>query len=142
MERWAARGFDAYRIVLAEGDCTTDYEVRHGHVAWAYEVPCGRGQPRSVEALFAMAAQVERQTAARCLGPGCPCQETSQVEAIYDEALGFPRQIVFRTRVLPSWASAAFWRRLASDRASPCAGGGERRVRVIALTPHGPRIDP
>jgi hypothetical protein len=131
--RWQAREFSAYRILIEEGNCTTDYVVRDERVAWAFEAPCGRGQARSITNLFAMIDQGPSPRA--CVGPSCACRWVTTVDVDYDRVLGYPRTIVIRTTAWPNWLGGAYWSDLASSRANPCSAMSERVVRVKSLTP-------
>lgn len=131
--RWQSRDFNAYRMVLEDGNCTTDYVIRNEHVAWAFEAPCGRGQARSVSNLFAL---IEHGGSARvCVGVNCTCQWVTTVSVDYDAALGYPQTIVIRTAVWPNWRSGSYWSELTSTWSNPCDAVSERVVRVRELTP-------
>jgi hypothetical protein len=131
--RWQSRDFNAYRMVLEEGNCTTDFVVRNERVAWAFEAPCGRGQARSVSSLFTM---IEQGRSARvCIGANCACQWVTTVNVDYDTTLGYPHTIVIRTAVWPNWRSGNYWSELTSTWSNPCDAVSERVVRVKALTP-------
>jgi hypothetical protein len=133
-ERWALRGFSSYRMVLAEGNCYADYEVRAEHVVWSYEASCGRGQPRSVTHLFDQIRDgAERGV---CEGVGCPCERKTVLEARYDGELGYPTRIAVQSTLWPNWQSSTFWRMLGSHGKNPCSRSYLREILVKALIPH------
>ncbi|HEU5086093.1 MAG TPA: hypothetical protein VFT99_01565, partial [Roseiflexaceae bacterium] len=65
--RWQARPFVNYRMVLEDGACQMDYEVRNERVAWGYEVTCGRGNARTVSNLFEY-IRTQQHSAPACMG--------------------------------------------------------------------------
>jgi hypothetical protein len=132
--RWASRGFSSYRMVLEEGNCYADYEVRAEHVVWSYEASCGRGQPRSVSHLFDQIRDgAERGV---CEGVGCPCERKTTLEAMYNGTLGYPTRIAVQSTLWPNWQSSTFWRLLVSHGTNPCNRSYLREIRVKALIPH------
>ena len=132
--RWALRPFVSYRMVLEEGSCTADYEVRAERVVWGYETPCGRGQARSVANLFDLIGNSAERVS--CEGLGCPCERVTTLEAHYDAELGYPTKIVVRSSLWPNWRGAAFWTQLVEKQANPCARSTMRVIMVKALIPH------
>jgi hypothetical protein len=131
LARWEKRTFSRYRMVLEDANCTTDYEVNAEHVAWGHEVPCGRGQARTVANLFALI--VPNQSV--CVGAGCPCERITALQVRYDAILGYPQRIAIRTQLWPNWQSSIFWNALATNFRNPCSGGNERVLTVRGLFP-------
>ncbi|MDZ4720670.1 MAG: hypothetical protein SH847_19620 [Roseiflexaceae bacterium] len=129
--RWEKRTFSKYRMVLEDGNCTTDYEVVAEHVSWGYETPCGRGQARPVASLFAL-IEPDRSV---CVGTGCPCERVTSLQVRYDTILGYPQRIIIRNQIWPNWQSGAFWNALTTRQGNPCSGGNERVLTVRGLTP-------
>lgn len=135
IQRWAARGFVAYRMVIEQGNCTTDYEVRNERVVWGHETPCGRGQARSVTNLFEQIVYGQERVA--CVGSGCVCEQHTTVDVQYDPQLGYPNLITLRTQLVPNWRERRFWELVLKNRELPCAMSvSEHRLVVQALIPH------
>jgi hypothetical protein len=133
-QRWGQRSFRDYRMVLSQGRCTTDYEVRDERVAWGHETPCGRGQARSVTNLFSMIGDAtEIRT---CADATCACERITTTNVRYDSALGYPLRIAIRSFSQPNWGSGAFWQALGNQQAYPCSTQiSERLIEVIEIVP-------
>ena len=133
LARWETHGLLTYRMVLAEANCTTDYEVKAEQIIWGHETPCGRGQARTVTNLFAMTTNDSDSSV--CIGVSCLCKRVTSYDVRYDVTLGYPQQITIRTQMWPNWQSAAFWNVLSTHLRNPCSGGSERILTVRGLIP-------
>jgi hypothetical protein len=134
--RWHTRPFDGYVMSIEELNCSLDVEVRGERVVrtelWSR---CER-DGRSVTELFALVRR-DGDIGARCITQGCACDDRLRVDATFDEALGYPRQIEVRIKAEPNWLHPDAWRYLAANgQAPPCAMmEGNKLIRVLALTP-------
>lgn len=103
-ERWAARPFSHYRMVVqAASWCRLDVEVQDEHLVRVFEDTCP-GPPPTVTDLFARIKLLERDhDRIFCAPAGCECTEVRFVLADYDVQLGFPRSISVRRPRAANW---------------------------------------
>lgn len=117
-ERWASQPVAAYRLTLtrktsAPGNsqnCQQEVEVLAEQVTRALSNDCGQPADWTVTRLFDWIAELELQ-GGRCYpGPArCACQGSIVTSVRYDEALGYPREILYTWRKSPNLMNPAFW---------------------------------
>jgi hypothetical protein len=93
-QRWAARGFDGYRIVSRLGECMQRGEFQGERVVSIERRDC-LDSIRTVESLFSLIERIESWGLGRprCAPSGCVCRERRAITAVYDEQLGYPRAV-------------------------------------------------
>ena len=132
--RWQARSFANYRMVLEDGACQMDYEVRNERVAWGYELTCGRGNARTVSNLFEY-IRTQQHSAPACMVARCLCRKSTTLEVRYHARLGYPTRIAVTTSAWPNWSRAEFWQYLLSRAHNPCGMPSSRVISVVNLLP-------
>jgi hypothetical protein len=137
-ERWAAAAPPSYRLRLTQqtsaGACDQEV-VTQNERAEAVRNSCGQPASWTVPRLFDWIAELERDPV-RCYPDTkmCACRGATSTSVRYDEALGFPREIVYEWRKLPNLTHPAYYRSLL-DRSFPgCNHDGRGGPVVVSIT--------
>ncbi len=138
--RWEAGALPSYRLritrQMAGGACNQEMIAR-GDAVTELQNSCRQPTNWTVSRLFNWVAELERQPTRCYPGPSrCACQGTAVTTVRYDEALGFPREIVYEWRKRPNLAHPAYWQSLFDRSFAGCsAEDGDAPVVVnVALT--------
>lgn len=135
-ERWAARPFDAYRLVVeihSGMDCIIDNQVEGEQAIYGTGNPPGCAHFRfSVSDLFAL---IDAFKHGQCGPNGCGCDGPIGIEVQYDETLGYPTQIEILLQPERRWQYPEFWE--LQLQGGSCAGAAYtgQMIRVTALWP-------
>lgn len=147
--RWAARDFNHYRMVVETNStfsepCRQEVEIQNEKVINAVHnckspIPSGEESIVTIANLF---NQLETHTSKPECGPnGCACDGVINADIIYDQQLGYPRQIevkLKRLSLVELWLHPQGRREaIGMLRGGPCTliGLGERKVKVLSLEP-------
>ena len=145
-ERWAARSFSSYRLVVEEetnaGHCGLDVRVQHEQIRQVFRNGCGRLPNWTVGNLFTWAEQ-HGDYKSRCYPSDvtCVCFSIYTTQTSFDPQLGYPQSVTYRWDLEPNWGYANHWRRLWLNGELPTCRNISRRagdhitVTVVALTP-------
>jgi hypothetical protein len=127
-ERWQARPVGHYLLRTFEDvrgqRCAQAVEVRDESLVRVISNSCQHPNLWTVSWLFNHVANAQQGYAACALldPSGCVCRYATEVEAAYDAALGYPREIVTRQTWQPDWRSMGYWRHaIASGGMPSCA---------------------
>lgn len=145
-ERWVANGLARYRLSLTQqtrdvrtgavGTCAQEM-VADGEQVTAVRNSCGMPATWTVPRLFNWIAELEREENRCYPDPSmCACQGAITTTVRYDEALGYPREVVYEWHKRPNLMNAAYWRSLL-DRSFPGCdkdGRGGPVVYAVSLT--------
>jgi hypothetical protein len=136
--RWSAAGPASYRLRLTQqtnaGACDQEVVVR-GERAEAVRNSCGQPATWTAPRLFNWIAELESDPV-QCYPDTtmCACRGSTSTSVRYDEALGFPREIVYEWRKLPNLTHPAYYRSLL-DRSFPgCDHDGRGGPVVVSIT--------
>jgi hypothetical protein len=133
--RWAARTFSRYRLVVDSYEllpCFYEVEIHDEHVATVFQSTCP-GQPPTVSSLFAMIARtLDRH---QCGPNGCECDGPIGVDAVHDAQLGYPHQLIIRSKPERRWLYAGYWMKMVLGGSCTTAGHIGEKIRVVSLTP-------
>jgi hypothetical protein len=145
-ERWAARPFSSYRLVVEEetntGRCGQDVRVQDEQIRQVFRNGCVRMPNWTVSNLFTWAEQ-HSDFKSRCYPSDvtCVCFSIYTTRASFDPGLGYPQSITYRWELAPNWSYLNHWRRLWLNGEAPSCRNISRRagdhitVKVVALTP-------
>lgn len=138
-QRWSARPFRAYRMVLEYGQCYMDIEIRNEHFIWAHEASCERRSAQTVSGLLQMAGTDQSRTPYCSIAHGCTCELITAVEAQYDPLFGYPTMIRTQVQAWPDRWHPDYWRYVVEHWQEPdCTLANSRTIRILALTPLRP----
>jgi hypothetical protein len=137
-QRWEAAGPDAYRLRLTQqtkaGACDQEMVTQDGR-ATAVRNSCGQPATWTVPRLFNWIAELE-QDPTQCYPDTkmCACRGSTSTSVRYDEALGYPAEIVYEWRKQPNLGHPAYWRSLL-DRSFPgCNRDGRGGPVVVSIS--------
>jgi hypothetical protein len=145
-ERWAARSFSSYRLVVDEqtnaGRCGQDVRVQDERIREIFSNNCVRLANWTINNLFTWAEQ-HGDYKSRCYPSDvtCVCFSIYTTRASFDPQLGYPQSITYRWELEPNWAYYNHWRRLWLNGELPtCRNISSRTsdhitLTVVALTP-------
>jgi hypothetical protein len=132
--RWAARPFEAYRLVAQFDTCYYDVTVRREQVHGGLRDSCFT-QARSIGGLFDVIAR-DGQVTPNCGVRTCTCEAITSVHAEYHPTLGYPTTIMIMVETRPLWSSLDTWRTLIETRAAPvCNVHNQRAITVLHVEP-------
>lgn len=145
-ERWAANGPARYRLSLTQqtrdahtgavGLCEQEM-VADGEQVTAVRNTCGIPATWTVPRLLNWIAELEHEESRCYPDPSmCACQGSNTTAVRYDEALGYPHEVIYEWRKRPNLMNAAYWRSLL-DRSFPGCdkdGRGGPVVYTVSLT--------
>ncbi len=133
--RWAARPFTHYRVVMqAPSWCQMDLEIQNERVINVFQNSCP-SPPHSIDELFTIVKRLDSQAdRVYCAPDGCECTEQRFANTVYDEQLGFPRQISLRRMRATNWPE--LWHHLTTHGLPNCLNPLDTDVvHVIAVQP-------
>lgn len=137
---WAANGLASYRLKVAQhtpaGTCEQEMATSGGR-ATPLANTCGVPATWTVPRLFSWIEELEREQA-NCYPDStmCACRGTMRTAVTYDQALGYPVEVVYEWHKRPNLLNAAYYRSL-FDRSFPGCdkdGRGGPVTYTISLT--------
>jgi hypothetical protein len=139
--RWEARPFSSYRVTVElrrlNTRCVEELIVSGEQVAVLQDNCSLSWLPHmTVPSLFELGRRLERSP--ECFPPAaCACERIRRGRIVYDEQLGFPREIVIRRTYRPNWHHLDYWRYFWREWELPtCSTGiGGVTATVLDLTP-------
>ncbi|HMP40899.1 MAG TPA: DUF6174 domain-containing protein [Roseiflexaceae bacterium] len=134
-QRWQARPFLHYRMVLVDLRCRMEVDVEGTRVIRTTPQNCPQGS-RSVDQLFQLIAR-DGQVGIMCAHSDCSCDDVYHIRAEYDEDLGFPSRIEVRLTPTPNWLHADFWQTSFKRRTMTICTQveGSKQIVIESLTP-------
>lgn len=137
---WAANGPASYTLNVTQQTrlalCDQAMVTRDGK-ATPLSNTCGMPATWTVPRLFNWIEELEREAANCYPDPSmCACKGAIATEVRYDEALGYPTEVIYEWRKRPNVLNTAYWRSLL-DRSFPGCdkdGRGGPVVYTVSLT--------
>lgn len=143
-ERWSARSFDSYRMIVQEQIgprvCQQDVRIEGEKIGEVLQNSCGRPPSWTATTLFSWIGQLETPEA-DCFPSAsfCACRVQEVTRTVYDPQLGYPRSITYQWTLEPNIRSLDYWRytRQMNTLASCAQDGREAiQVNVVSLIPN------
>jgi hypothetical protein len=138
-ERWAARPFSHYRLLLEYGEwgyCRQRLDIQGDRVVALLYNTCSAPAP-TVDEIFDRIERDIVRLSGRCGVNGCGCDGTIVVSADYDPRFGYPRfkrvKLNSETRLL----FPEYWKRRLSGEICSHRQFGRDNITVVALDPIG-----
>lgn len=125
-QRWDEQGIDHYLLRTTENvrglECVQTVEVRDEVIANIVLNSCQHPSLWTIDWLFRRAQNargISDPCARSISGVGCVCRQQIELQVVYDEARGHPRELRITRSWRPAWADFSFWRFAAQSGALP-----------------------
>ncbi|HMQ31209.1 MAG TPA: DUF6174 domain-containing protein [Chloroflexaceae bacterium] len=137
---WAANGLDSYRLRVTQqtplGTCEQEM-LTAGTTVTPVSNTCGMPATWTVPRLFSWIAELDREQVNCYPDPSmCACRGAMATSVQYDQATGYPREVVYEWRKRPNLTNVAYYRSLL-DRSFPGCnrdGRGGPVIYTVSLT--------